>query len=286
MINKPTKLIVHTIILITAITFSPSVYGAEPSLQCDEYLWRSKLILQRYASNISMLEGNIRLYKFKLESLDEREKLIYRHAIEGFKEGIPFSKDRFKSLSGMDYKNYEEFTTWWKENSNYLNLSDDKKTLFVDEKAKKERRILNEIDFFHIPYKQEKCPKGKGYYPELEIPAKAYWAIYLHHRPINIFADSGEYINIELDNDEIERYSVKKSDLRNLYIKLDAYIRFAKIMISNMKYKERNIDYEVNLLKNITTQNFSDYNSWQTWWNKNKDNLVLNKEGTKLVVKK
>jgi len=127
MINKPTKLIVLTIILITAITFSPSVYGAEPSLQCDEYLWRSKLILQRYASNISMLEGNIRLYKSKLESIDEREKLIYRHAIEGFKEGIPFSKDRFKSFSGMDYKNYEEFTTWWKENSNYLNLSDDKK---------------------------------------------------------------------------------------------------------------------------------------------------------------
>jgi len=55
-------------------------------------------------------------------------------------------------------------------------------------------------------------------------------------------------------------------------------------MISNMKYKERNIDYEVNLLKNITTQNFSDYNSWVSWWNKNKDNLVLNKEGTKLVV--
>jgi len=57
-------------------------------------------------------------------------------------------------------------------------------------------------------------------------------------------------------------------------------------MISNMKYIEKNIDYEVNLLKNITMQSFSDYNSWQTWWNKNKDNLVLNKEGTKLVVKK
>ncbi len=127
MIYKPIKLVVLTIILSTAISISGNVYGAEPPLQCDEYLWKSKLILQRYAYSVSMLEANIRLYKSMLKDLDERENLFYRYAIEGFKEGIPFSKDRFKSLSGMDYKNYEEFTTWWKENSNYLNLSDDKK---------------------------------------------------------------------------------------------------------------------------------------------------------------
>jgi len=48
MINKPTKLIVLTIILSTAIAVSDNVYGAEPPLQGDEILKNKKKKLTLY----------------------------------------------------------------------------------------------------------------------------------------------------------------------------------------------------------------------------------------------
>ena len=297
MIYKPIKLVVLTIILSTAITLSPSVYGdtpalpednyGEPLLQCDKYLEKTKEILSLYVSAIATAQSSINYYK-NLQSEDsQRNNHALKFYIKYAEESIPFYKERVKIITGLKYSNPEQFIKWWEENSDYLYLSDNKKSLLVNEPAKKEKRILHKWKL-HYPEIEDKCPKVDGILPEFEVPAKRYWLESISELQLKSYADDEEYIYIEvtneLTNDVTIKYMVNKSDIANYEKKLEAYIQFCEQFIEYTDLGDNK--KAIKILKNITTKEYADHNSWAAWWNKNKDNLVLNKEGTKLVVKK
>ncbi len=82
------------------------------------------------------------------------------------------------------------------------------------------------------------------------------------------------------------KVKVKKSDIQDLEQKEKGYIDAADAIINKKLVTAADYVPLTTLLTRITGQEFEDYSSWVFWWDTNKNNLHLNDQGTRLVVRK
>jgi len=261
MINTIFGFTVIGFILTTAILLSTNVSTADYSLDDDIFLNSKKGNLLSLATSLHALLFQIE--KISIQLKDRKDQKTAQKTMIMVKTAEKYKKG-YESLTGMEYQGHDTFLHWWEQNEPYLYWSEGKKMLLVDEEAKKEKRIL------HV------------YSKSIPITTDIYWR-HFARGTITEFLDF-DGLNIHVRIKGLGRARANKSTLENRKIKQREFRSAAGYIIRKMKGNRDNTE-EIELLKNITDQQFDDYDSWVVWWNKNRLDLVLNKEGTKLVVR-
>lgn len=198
---------------------------------------------------------------------DQRDKAI----IASLEAEIKTIDQRIKALIGVDIPAENGFVEWWKNNEDYMYLSDDGTRLLLDTEAKQAAKPIQDTN------------------PEREVTAADYW--WLSSEPeYKQTKETEYYIHGELTRDHfLEKIRVEKSKLNDLGIKEQVY----KTKLSDEILYFKNapdakqlsyLQFANARLKNITGLSFADGQLWINWWEKNKDKLKLRKDGSILIV--
>jgi hypothetical protein len=211
-----------------------------------------------YGGSIEVL----RYYKW-----EKREKKY----ITALEQKILIYKSLIKSLVGTDITIDDQGEKWWHENKDYMNLSEDKQKLLLDAVAKKQKKPIHETN------------------PEREISAEDFW-IYSVSPVYEQTKITDKYIHGSVMTEHSPyKFRVQKFRLNDRKTKENVYKSILKNEIMYFKNARESkelsyLEYATARLKNLTGLDYTDSQTWIKWWDKNKDKLVLSKDGTVLVV--
>lgn len=209
--------------------------------------------------------GSVEVLKFY--KWDKREKKY----ITALKQKILNYKSIIKSLVETDITIDDQGEKWWHENKDYMYLSDDKQKLLLDSVAKKQKKPIHETN------------------PEREISAEDFW-IYSVSPAYEQTKITDKYIHGSVMTEHSPyKFRVQKSKLNDRKTKENVYKSILENEIMYFKNARESkelsyLEYATARLKNITGLDYKDSQTWINWWDKNKDDLVLSKDGTVLVV--
>lgn len=181
-------------------------------------------------------------------------------------------KSKIMALMEMEIADFDEFTKWWNKNEDYIYLSNDKTKLLFDAEAKKQKKPIHEMN------------------PEHEISAEEYWkhSVQPNYGQRKI---SDKYIHGYLQfHHGQKRIRVEKSQINDPKTKEKAYKSILEnqikaLMVAREMKRQIHIGYALIPMLKVTGLDYKDSEQWIKWWQKNKDNLVLSEDGSRLVVK-
>jgi len=203
----------------------------------------------------------------KLYKWEKREKKY----ITALEQKILIYKSLIKSLVGTDITIDDQGEKWWHENKDYMNLSEDKQKLLFDAVAKKQKMPIHETN------------------PEREISAEDFW-IYSVSPAYEQTKITDKYIHGSVMTEHSPyKFRVQKFKLNDRKTKENVYKSILENEIMYFKNVRESkelsyLEYATARLKNLTGLDYTDSQTWINWWDKNKDKLVLSKDGTVLVV--
>jgi hypothetical protein len=180
-------------------------------------------------------------------------------------------ESKITSLLGADITIDDQGEKWWHENQDYMYLSEDKQKLLLDSVAKKQKKPIHETN------------------PEREISAEDFW-IYSVSPAYEQTKITDKYIHGRVMTEHSPyKFRVQKFKLNDRKTKENVYKTILENEIMYFKNARESkqhsyLKYATARLKNVTGLDYTDSQTWINWWEKNKDKLVLSKDGTVLVV--
>ncbi len=198
---------------------------------------------------------------------DKRDKTV----IKSLEQEITGIKEKINLLVDVEIASEDSFPAWWNENEDYMYLSEDGTKLLLNSDAKQAENPVHET------------------MPEREVSAEDYW--WLSTEPTYRQTKVTEtHVHGEIAREQWpDKIRVEKIKLGNLALKERVYK--SKLEDEIMYFKNAPearqfdyLEYATGRLKNLTGMQFTDTQSWIKWWEKNRDRLVLSKDGTVLVV--
>lgn len=202
-------------------------------------------------------------------ALKEGLKLLFQNRDQWDAPEVVAMRKRVAILTGHDFASFPEFQKWWLENNDYVVWSDAENHLVVDEAAKAAKTPIATLD------------------PVYDIAADEYW-FYEGHGWLKDVKDEGGYLRATAwAGDREKKIQVPQFLLAERAAKRKGYLQAVETIVEHTltlrELGEPGAQELMQRLRAITAESFQDRQSWITWWNANKKNLVLSGDGQRLI---
>ena len=227
-------------------------------------------------------------FRVSREGLDQGDVRTrgYREAVEAWFDWIPIDESEWeaggqiaearkhvKALLGRDFESRSSLTQWWAENHEFLRWSGREGHLVVDEDAKRRGAPVAEsfLDLTAEEFWRLEA-KAKSRDAELELEERA-----------------GSLVGESSDPHGGYRFRVPKEALNDRAAKQRGYISAVRDAIEDgLALPEAGPESQrifMERLSRLTDRSFDTREDWLSWWERNKDRLVLAEDGQILVTR-
>jgi len=177
--------------------------------------------------------------------------------------------EHLERITGEDFETLAEWSAWWEASEAFVMWSEDEERLVVMEDALEAGEVVHE--------------------DALLLEPEEYW-FYAGRGWISASDPVGEFVfgSVLIPPHDFNFRAVA-ADLQDLGAKERGYRRaLENLFVDGMllpELSDANLDHLMRRLADITGESFADRDSWVTWWNDNRDRLVLSAAGDHLVAR-
>ncbi len=183
-------------------------------------------------------------------------------------ENAVLAARQLKRITGENFKTRAEWAEWWERSRDFVMWSEEEDRLVVVTEALESGEVV--------------------YDDALQLDAEEYW-FYAARGWVSDSAPVGEFLfgSLRVPPHDFN-FRVDAASLEDRVAKEQGYRRALASMfgdaLESQQLDETSLAAVIEQLSRITGESFDGRDAWLSWWNTNRDRLVLSADGSRLVV--